>query len=146
MTSNMEIDVPKKKVKQAIAMVNRCQQGLMKKLRNIDLEYSKSLTEIDRDLEKTRASLKAFRVEQSRLRSDSFDSQVFAHKQDFRQSSAVYFPSPPRRRRSQTHTVALKNDDSFKLFERRRSSEVRDLVSICLALNKVEFPSNIHFF
>ncbi|XP_028405210.1 uncharacterized protein LOC114527702 [Dendronephthya gigantea] len=114
MNPNVETDVPRNKKKQAIAMFCRSQQVLTKKLKNIDVECTKALSGIDRDLEKTRASLKAFRVNQLGPKSSSLDSQLSFHKQDLEHT-----PYPPRRR-SQPH-LAFGNDGPLKAFARRRS-------------------------
>lgn len=71
MNSNMNVDIPKRKVKQTKAMVYRSHQQLKQQLIAIDSEQSKSLSNINRDLELAKDALKAFRVNQKQARRES---------------------------------------------------------------------------
>ena len=71
MNSNINVDIPKSKVKQTKAMVYRSHQRLKQQLTAIDSEQSKSLSNINRDLELAKDALKAFRINQKQARRES---------------------------------------------------------------------------
>jgi hypothetical protein len=123
MASNIGVDIPKSQEKHTKAMVYRSRQVLKKELKNIDSEYSKTLSNLHRDLEKTRDALKALRVSQKVARRNS---GLCKQGIDFGLSSVTHVPAPPLLRRSRASTFSFESDCPLKLVERRRSSKVSE--------------------
>jgi hypothetical protein len=122
MTSKLELDISKSKAKHTKALVYRAHQGLKKELKNIDSEYSKSLSTIHRDLEKTRHALKALRITQKQVKRDSI-SRHNVHQQgmDFDLRSMPLIPTPPLQRRPRASTIPPEHHSSKVVYERCRS-------------------------
>ena len=114
MSSNINVDVPKKKINYTKAMMFRSNQGLKKELQHIDSQCLKNLANIDRDLDETRRALSALRLSQNRIRRNS---RLNVHKQEM---DFALMPTPPCRR-PRAFTMPLEDHGSLKSSERRHS-------------------------
>ena len=121
MNSKLNVDIPKSKTKQAKAMVYRSYQGLRKELKSIDQQYLKTLSHIDRDLEKTKETLKALKVSQKHARRKTDPGRTTRQPVDFGDS----LPAAAWRRRSRSRSVPFENELGFLgQVEARRTSEL----------------------
>ena len=103
MSLNMNVDIPESKAKQTKAMVYRSHQRLKQQLRNIDSERSKSLSNINHDLEMTKDALKALRISRRQARRQSIgrhSTRVLNSESNFGQKSMANTSTAPLHRRS----------------------------------------------
>ena len=124
MSLNMNIDIPKSKAKQTKAMVYRSHQRLKQQLRNIDSERSRSLSNINRDLEIAKDALKALRISRGQPRRQSIgrhSGSVLNSESDFRLTSMANTSTAPLYRQS---AVPFEPDSSSNC--PRRFSEVSE--------------------
>lgn len=110
MTSNVNVDLPKRKIKYTKAMVYRSQQNLKNELKSIDAEYSKSFSDIQRDLVKVRDDLLSLRVSQRRTRR----SCIGGHQNRRLSAPGLMAPNPPLKNRARAVTMPFDIESSLQ--------------------------------